>query len=214
MLRVFLHREGQILVEVSSLLQSRLRRRLLLCQCTTGLSVGTSQGINQSLCVFSHSFSSHVFILMNCYGQVNNGSLIAYEKVYCIQGVVKFIESCTLGYIGWEWLWCWCLHGTALISLVIHTQVYKEQSTSYSWGTRPVFLVELLQIYGEYNIWALKLHWKLWPFPLFWFSWSNLWTCWNTLDMYLLLPDIFLWKFTIHGVIYNCWMSAIFGHQH
>jgi hypothetical protein len=51
-------------------------------------------------CFFSHSFSSHVFISMNCYGQVNNGSLIAYEKVYCIQGVVKFIESCTLGYIG------------------------------------------------------------------------------------------------------------------
>lgn len=194
MLRVFLHREGQILVEISSLLQSRLRRRLLLCQCARGLSVGTSQGINQSLCVCCHSFSSHVFISINCYGQVNNGYLIAYEKVYCIQGVVKFIVSCTLGYIGWEWLWCWCLHGTALTSLVIHsyTHVIKEQWTSYSCSARLVFLVELLQIHGEYNIWALKLHWKLWHFPLFWLSWSNLWTCWDTLDMYLLLADIFL----------------------
>ncbi|AQK52155.1 hypothetical protein ZEAMMB73_Zm00001d050238 [Zea mays] len=96
--KVFLHREGQILVEVSLLLQSRLQRRLLLCQCAAGLSIGRSLGINQSL--FSQSFSSHVFISINCYGQVNNGYLIAYEKVYCIQGVVKFIVSCTLGYIG------------------------------------------------------------------------------------------------------------------
>jgi len=162
--KVFLHREGQILVEISSLLQSRLRRRLLLCQCTRGLSVGTSQG--KQWCSF-----------------------IAYEKVYCIQGVVQFIESCTLDYIGWEWLWCWCLHGTALTSLVIHTQAYKEQSISYSCGTRPVFLVELLQIYGEYSIWALKLHWKLWPSPLSAVAWH--------------------FSMQFHGVIYSCWMSVI-----
>jgi hypothetical protein len=82
MLRVFLHREGQILVEISSLLQSRLRRRLLLCQCTRGLSVGTSQGINQSLCVCCHSFSSHVFISINCYGQVNNGVLLLLMRKF------------------------------------------------------------------------------------------------------------------------------------
>ncbi|ONM04916.1 hypothetical protein ZEAMMB73_Zm00001d032350 [Zea mays] len=80
--KVFLHREGQILVEISSLLQSRLRRRLLLCQCTRGLSVGTSQGINQSLCVCCHSFSSHVFISINCYGQVNNDVLLLLMRKF------------------------------------------------------------------------------------------------------------------------------------
>ena len=50
--RVFLHKGGQILVEISSLLQSRLRRRLLLCQCATRLADGTSQGNNKSRCCF------------------------------------------------------------------------------------------------------------------------------------------------------------------